>query len=222
MITPVEQVLADKTINLNSPVPYYAQVKEALKACLNSGEFKPGDQLPGEADLCALFKVSRTVIRQALDELEYDGLILRRKGKGTFVAEPKIVESLAQKLTGFYQDMSAQGFPPVSRILKQAQAQANPKVAALLGLAPASLYAILEGQLGLVIARGHRYLEAVPASPYEANLLQVEAGSPLMLLDSVSYLENGTPLEYYHALHRGDRSRFEAELIRVREPHLQK
>lgn len=260
MITSAEQALAHKSINLNSPLPYYAQVKEALKESLSSGEFKPADQLPGEADLCALFKVSRTVIRQALDEMEYEGLILRRKGKGTFVAEPKIVESLAQKLTGFYQDMSAQGLPPISRILRQVRAPANPKVAGMLGLEPASpvieierlrfvndeplvlvttylpyslcselltldlsrqsLYAVLEGQFGLVIARGHRYLEAVAASLYEANLLQVEAGSPLMRLDSVSYLEDGTPLEYYHALHRGDRSRFEAELIRVREPHL--
>jgi GntR family transcriptional regulator len=39
-----------------------------------------------------------------------------------------------------------------------------------------------------------------------------------MLLDSVSYLEDGCPIEYYHALHRGDRARFEAELFRVREP----
>ena len=39
-----------------------------------------------------------------------------------------------------------------------------------------------------------------------------------MLLESVSYLGDGTPIEYYHALHRGDRSRFESELIRFREP----
>ena len=38
-----------------------------------------------------------------------------------------------------------------------------------------------------------------------------------MMLESVSYLEDGTPIEYYHALHRGDRSRFEATLIRSRE-----
>ena len=37
------------------------------------------------------------------------------------------------------------------------------------------------------------------------------------MLDSVSYLEDGTPIEYFHALHRGDRSRFEVELLRVRE-----
>ena len=59
----------------------------------------------------------------------------------------------------------------------------------------------------------------MPASQQgESELLQVDPGAPLMLLDSVSYLDDGTPIEYYHALHRGDRSRFEAELVRVYEP----
>jgi GntR family transcriptional regulator len=260
MSNSADQAFVLKAINLNSPVPYYAQVKEVLKESIGHGQLKPGNQLPGETDLCAIFSVSRTVIRQALDELEYEGLISRRKGKGTFVAEPKIVEGLAQKLTGFFQDMSERGYPPTSRILKQVQAPALPRVAGYLGLPPGqtvveierlrfvqneplvlvttylpyplckelldldlsnqSLYALLEQRLGLVIARGHRFLEAVAASPYEAGFLQVEVGAPLMLLDSVSYLEDGTPLEYYHALHRGDRSRFEAELIRVREPRV--
>ena len=76
----------------------------------------------------------------------------------------------------------------------------------------------MEQHLGLVITRGHRTLEAVPANQREAELLQVDMGAPLMLLDSVSYLDDGTPIEYYHALHRGDRSRFEAELVRVYQP----
>ena len=63
-----------------------------------------------------------------------------------------------------------------------------------------------------------RFLEAVAATQAEAELLGVKVGAPMILLDSVSYLPDGTPLEYYHALHRGDRSRFETELIRVTRP----
>ena len=77
-----------------------------------------------------------------------------------------------------------------------------------------SLYAYLESAYGLVIARGRRTLEAVAAGEYEAGLLGVKKGAPLILLDSVSYLADGTPIEYYRALHRGDRSRFEVELLR--------
>jgi GntR family transcriptional regulator len=172
------------------------------------------------------------------------------------VAEPKISESLVQKLTGFYQDMVDRGHKPITKVLSQQVAPANAKVAARLGLAQGtpvidierlrfvqdepivlvttylpytlcpklaeadlstqSLYAFLEKECGLVIARGRRAIEAVPASEYEAHHLQVAKGVPLILLDSVSYLADGTPVEYYRAFHRGDRSRFEVELVRIR------
>ncbi|MBP8973882.1 MAG: GntR family transcriptional regulator [Anaerolineae bacterium] len=85
-------------------------------------------------------------------------------------------------------------------------------------LSQRSLYAFLDEACSIVIARGHRTVEAVAANEYEAEMLQVKKGAPLILLDSVSYLSDGTPVEYYHALHRGDRTRFEVELVRVRAP----
>ncbi len=94
-------------IDRRSPIPYYIQVKKALQEYIEHGERQPGDQLPGELELCRMFDVSRTVIRQALREMEYGGLIVREKGKGTFIAEPKIGESLVQYLTGLYQDMGS-------------------------------------------------------------------------------------------------------------------
>lgn len=245
----------ESKIDRSSYIPLYAQVQDALKESINHGSMRPGDQIPSEPELCRLFDVSRTVIRQALRSLEYEGLIVRRKGKGTFVAEPKIGESLFQELTGFYQDMSQKGHAPTSKVLKQAIIPASAKVATLLQLEPEtpvicidrvryvsgepivlvttylpqsicpelvevdlthqSLYAYLEQQHGLIIARGRRILEAVVASEYEAKLLGIAEGAPLISLDSISYLEDGTPLEYYHALHRGDRSMFEVELIRA-------
>ena len=244
-------------VDHDSPIPYYVQVKAALQARIERGDWQPGDQLPGEPQLCEMYDVSRTVIRQALREMAYDGLILRRKGKGTFVAEPIIVEGLFQKLTGFFHDMVERGRSPATTVLRQEVIPASCRVAAYLNLEPdtpvllidrlrfadnepvvlvttylsyalcpdilhadlasQSLYALLEEQYGLVIARGRRTIAAVPANEREARLLDVTVGDPTMLLDSVSYLEDGTPVEYYHALHRGDRSRFEVELIRIRE-----
>ena len=232
-------------------------MEQALRERIKRGDLKPGDQIPGEPELCDLFAVSRTVVRQALGELTSAGLLVRRKGKGTFVAEPKITEGLIQKLTGFYQDMSSRGHKVVTQVLKQVVIPASDDVAAHLALQPGtpvlqidrlrfvdsvplvfvttylpydrcpqllsedltqqSLYAVLQNKYGLVIARGRRTIEAVAASDAEAHLLGVENGAPLLHLDSISYLEDGTPIEFYHALHRGDRSRFEVELIRVRE-----
>ncbi len=79
-----------------------------------------------------------------------------------------------------------------------------------------SLYQFLEQDCGLWIARSRRFIEAVAASESEARLLEIEPGAPLVMLESISFLENGRPVEYFHAVHRGDRARFEVELVRSR------
>lgn len=250
--------LTTQQIDRDSFIPFYIQVIEALTEFIENNQLQPGHQLPGEADLCETFEVSRTVIRHALQEMEYKGLIYREKGRGTFVSKPKIHEGLFQELTGFYQDMVAKGHNPHSVVLKQEKVPASPKVAAYLGLeanteviqidrvryindepivlvttylpfhlcpellnvdlTEQSLYAYLEDNHDLLIARGKRTLEAVQANQMEAELLEIEVGAPLILLNSVSFLADGQPVEYFHALHRGDRSRFETELVRVNKP----
>ena len=62
-----------------------------------------------------------------------------------------------------------------------------------------------------------RTTEAVLATKEEAELLAISPGAPLILIDSTSYLEDDTPVEYYHAYHRGDRTRLEVALVRVRD-----
>jgi GntR family transcriptional regulator len=243
-----------ETINFDSHIPYYLQLIDILKEKVQLAEWIPGDQIPGEQDLCEQYQVSRTVVRQALRELEYEGVISRQKGKGTFISLPKISEGLVQKLTGFYQDMVERGLKPGTKVLHQNVIPANDKIARFLNikigdqvidiqrlrfineepiqlvttyipysicpelanvdLTNRSLYEFLEKECGIVLAKGHRYIEAVLASEHEAALLGIERGAPLLLLDSVSFSDNGQPVEYYHALHRGDRSRFEVELVR--------
>jgi GntR family transcriptional regulator len=105
--------------NRDTYIPLYIQVIDSLTDFIECNMFKPGYQLPGEAELCRSFDIRRTVIRQAIKELEYKGLIYRKKGRGIFIAEPKIHESLVQDLTGFYQDMEAKGHRPHSDVLKQ-------------------------------------------------------------------------------------------------------
>ena len=76
-----------------------------------------------------------------------------------------------------------------------------------------SLYRLLADQYGLQIARGERRLEAVAAGPWEARLLDIALGSPLLLLDSVAYLADGRPFEHSVALQRGDRTTVEVEFL---------
>jgi len=66
--------------------PLYQQIKTLLVRSLQAGEWKPGEAIPSEMDLAARFKVSQGTVRKAIDELAAENLLVRRQGKGTFVA----------------------------------------------------------------------------------------------------------------------------------------
>ncbi len=69
--------------------PLYSQVAETLSAFIKLRQFPPGTLMPTENELMAVFGVSRTTVRQAIQQLESNGLAEKIQGKGTFVAEPK-------------------------------------------------------------------------------------------------------------------------------------
>ncbi len=66
--------------------PLYQQIKGLITQSLQSGEWKPGELIPSEMELAARFKVSQGTVRKAIDELSAENLVVRRQGKGTFVA----------------------------------------------------------------------------------------------------------------------------------------
>jgi GntR family transcriptional regulator len=66
--------------------PLYQQIKRLILQGLKAGEWKPGEAIPSEMDLAARFRVSQGTVRKAVDELAAENLLLRRQGKGTFVA----------------------------------------------------------------------------------------------------------------------------------------
>lgn len=66
--------------------PLYQQIKGLILQGLDRGEWKPGESIPSEFDLAARFQVSQGTVRKAIDELAADNLLIRRQGKGTFVA----------------------------------------------------------------------------------------------------------------------------------------
>jgi len=66
--------------------PLYQQIKGLLMRSLQGGEWKPGEAIPSEIELAARFKVSQGTVRKAIDELATENLLVRRQGKGTFVA----------------------------------------------------------------------------------------------------------------------------------------
>jgi GntR family transcriptional regulator len=66
--------------------PLYQQIKDLLTRSLQGGEWRPGEAIPSELELAARFKVSQGTVRKAIDALSAENLLVRRQGKGTFVA----------------------------------------------------------------------------------------------------------------------------------------
>jgi GntR family transcriptional regulator len=113
-------------------VPKYYRLKEALLEVI--GQLEPGALLPTERALCEAYGVSRTTVRQALQELLVDGQLYRLQGKGTYVARPKVVQTLA--LTSYTEDMQARGLVPASRLLGVDRVPGTAEVADVLALEP--------------------------------------------------------------------------------------
>jgi len=113
--------------------PLYARVEGVLADEIADGGFKVGDQLPTEGSLLARFGVSRITVRRAIQNLVNRGLVEIRRGKGTFVAAPKITQDLTE-LSGFVEDMHAIGRKPTARVIAKEPVSADSTVANHLGL----------------------------------------------------------------------------------------
>src|SRR5258708_40122402 len=106
----------------------YSRVETGLASEITDGALKVGDQLPTEDSLIARFEVSRITVRRAIQNLVSRGLVEIHRGKGTFVAAPKITQELTE-LSGFVEDMHALGRKPTARVLGREIVTAEPTVA---------------------------------------------------------------------------------------------
>ncbi|PCE27095.1 GntR family transcriptional regulator [Paraburkholderia acidicola] len=114
--------------------PLYAKVEMALAAEIGTRGLPSGSQLPPEGPLMERFGVSRITLRKAIENLAARGLVEIRRGKGTFVSEPKVTQELSA-LTGFVEDMVALGRHPTARLLDKRSVLATKEVAQHLGIA---------------------------------------------------------------------------------------
>lgn len=247
----MSQTTNSDTIDRHSPAPMYDQLRQLIVDGIARDKLVPGDPLPGEHRLCERYGISRTVVRQALAQLEHEGLVERVKGKGTFVSRPRTSESLVHTLIGLYDDVERRGGHVRSDVLRHEREDADAEVAAALevpegspvialerlrhvdgepwslsttwmpdavgsvtldaDLTEGSLYRLL-AEYGFRATHGVRSAEATVATHEQAQYLDVSAGSALLRLRSISRDSAGIPIEYFIALHRGDRSRFEFQL----------
>ena len=129
--------LVDRAVTVQTAAfsPLYQQIKALILQSLLGGEWKPGEVIPSEMELAARFRVSQGTVRKAVDELAADNLLVRRQGKGTFVATH--AEALVQyrflKLVPDEGDTSSEG-PAERDIVDCKRLRASSDVAKPLGL----------------------------------------------------------------------------------------
>ncbi len=125
------------------PLPLYYQLIQEIRDQIGRGRWKPGDLFPSERELCKTYGVSRITVRYALAELVDEGLLQRSRGRGTFVAKPKIRKQLS-RLTSFTEDMRARGKRAAARVLRLEMLPASLKVAAILQVEPGEMVLLVE------------------------------------------------------------------------------
>ena len=119
-----------KIVDPSSPIPKYLQICSWLKGMIASGRYREGDQLPSEMELARVCRVNRNTLRQALSELASQGLLLKEKGRGTFISrqEPETLKHQLKRISSFKDDLNGLGIDEKTKILGRSIRTAEPKV----------------------------------------------------------------------------------------------
>ncbi len=194
-----------------SPVPLYSQLKEILRTRILDGTYPPLSRMPSEAELGKAFEVSRITVRQALGDLQKEGLIFKIHGKGTFVAKPKAFQNVST-LQGLGESMTQRGYEVINRLRSFKTVPANARVAARLQVA--------EGENVVQIKRARLVNRELVS--LEITWLPEAVGKRLEKADLVSrdiflILENDCALPLGHADLAIDAILADAELARALE-----
>ncbi len=239
---------------MHSPTfsPLYRQIKQLIMRSLESAEWGPGDIIPSESELAVRFSVSQGTVRKAIDEMAAENLLVRRQGKGTFVA----THSDPRSFFRFLRLAPTEGeLPPSQSIpIECWRAKAGADVARMLGLEPGasviivrrllkfadepvvfdeiylpgelfqdltmdvmrasdkSFYSLFESRFGVRIIRADERLRAVTADRVSAELLQVEEGSPLLLVERVTFSYGDKPVEWRRGFYSTQNYHYHNEL----------
>ena len=236
--------MGGRRIDRALPIPYYYQIAEILRGMIADAEVGPDAELslPSENELCRLYDVTRATVRHALELLEREGLIYRKKGKGTFLRR-RVQLDLA-RLCSTTRDMQARGWVPGTRLLSvrtlvpalhiqhQLRSEADTPVWEINRLRLAdgepislqwsylscqrvpeldrhdltgSLYETLSSAYAIELRTAEQVIRTRMATAEEALLLEIPTGAPVFVIDRTSYDQAEKPVEYLHALWRGDR-----------------
>lgn len=129
---------------VQSFIPAYYRLEKFLREQILTAPLEPGDSILPESQLAQQFNVSRMTVRQALSRLVFEGLIVRHRGRGSFVAEPRLEHT--QMFLSFEQEMRVRGSQTTHKLLDMRIVPAEGKVAENLALPEGTLIVFLQRQ----------------------------------------------------------------------------
>jgi GntR family transcriptional regulator len=244
----------NKPSTIHSPTysPLYLQIRGLITRSLESAEWGPGDIIPSEFELATRYGVSQGTVRKAIDEMAAENLLVRRQGKGTYVASHNDPRSFFRFLRlaaneGELQPLKsiplecwrANASVDVARILEIENGAPIHIVRRLLkfGAEPAvfdeiylpvdifpdltleiltsgsmSLYSLFETRYGVRMIRADERLRAVSADKLSSEQLLVPEGSPLLLVERVTYTYANKPVEWRRGFYSTQNFHYHNEL----------
>ena len=191
-MTVAQRVFSASRFGSDASAPLYLRVKKLVQTAVEQGELKAGDAIPSERDAADMLAISRVTVRKAFTELVRDGVLLQRRGSGTFVrgASSRIEQPLS-RLTSFSEDMKLRGLKTEADWLDRSSGLPTPEEALKLSISPSELVCRFhrlrraDGEpLAIELAViPHRFLddpESVGASLY--NALEARGHRPVRAL----------------------------------------
>jgi GntR family transcriptional regulator len=233
--------------------PLYQQIKALLTSSLKKGAWRPGEVIPSEVELAKRYQVSQGTVRKAIDELAAENLLVRRQGRGTYVATHQEPKAQFRFLRLRPNDGVASA--PKSRLVECKKMRAPVEVARSLGLKNTDsclllrrildfndkpevldelwlpsgafkgltaerieqfngpLYGLFETEFGIRMIRAEERIFAQKIGELEASLLQVDVGSPVLVVDRTSYTYEGAAVEFRRGFYKTDSFHYFNEII---------
>jgi GntR family transcriptional regulator len=226
----------------DSPVPLHSQLRHVLVSMIEEGRFGGGEPFPPERELARQFGVSLAPVRQAILDLVGEGVLYRVRGKGTFLREPALVENVSI-LSSFTASMRDRGLGAEMRLLRQERRRGSitlERLAVVEGEPVAifssrlsttrfpdvseklvrhgSLWQVLEQDYGVVVVRADTVVEVGRCTTEQSSLLQIPAGSSLLIAEGTSYDASDEVVETFHVRYRADRIRLRLDSYRSATP----
>lgn len=152
-------------LNPRSPIPLYFQLQELIKKKIEKGDYKPGQLIPTEKAFQTSYGISRITVRNAINGLVYEDLLIKKQGYGTVVAEQRMVEDFT-RLSSFTEKMESQGAKVTTEVLEIETVAASSRI---------SEHLLIQPETPVIYVKRLRYVNDEPIALF-TNYIRSDIG----------------------------------------------